>query len=130
MNLIQTILQELAANAKPSDSLTQNSVPETSLSTLVYLLSAFTFGALSALAALLGDASRVLTGRVIFAYIISGGLASVGLILLLIEKYGFSYFLVGVAVFAGYKAFDILAVISLTITKIAKKLYGTDFKND
>lgn len=130
MNLIQTILTELAANTKPPETVSQNGVPETSMATLMYLLSAFTFGSLSALAALLGDASRILTGRVIFAYIISGGLASMGLILLLIEKYGFSYFLVGVAVFAGYKAFDILAVISLTITKIAKKLYGPDLKND
>lgn len=101
-----------------------NDVPYTSWATVLYLCTALTLGALSALAALLGDPTRTLTSRVVAAYIISGGLAAVGLTLLLIEKYGFSYFLVGIAVFAGYKAFDVLTIISLAVTALIKRIFG------
>lgn len=88
-----------------------------------YLLSALTLGALSAIANLLGDGNRILTPRVIAAYLLAGGLSSMGLVLLLIENYGFSYFLVGVAIFAGYKAFDVLTAVSVLVTKLVRKIF-------
>lgn len=91
--------------------------PPTDVKVLGYMFAALTLGALSALAALLGS-DRVLTWRVAFAYVISGALASLGVVLLAVERLGFSYFLVGLSIFAGYKAVDVLAAISLSVTKL------------
>jgi uncharacterized membrane protein len=92
---------------------------------IYYLAVTVTLGALSALAALLGDPDRVITRRILFSYILSGGLASLGLALLLIEKYGFSYFLIGISTFAGYKAFDVLTLLSLGVTTMVRRIAGT-----
>lgn len=89
-----------------------------------YLSTALGLGAMSAIASLLGDNERKLTWRIVLAYIMSGGLASMGLVLVLVEWYGFSYFLVGVAIFAGYKAFDVLAIASWSLTKLVKRVIG------
>ncbi len=95
-----------------------------------YLTTALGLGAISAMASLLGDDERKLTWRIVTAYLLSGGLASIGLVLVLVEWYGFSYFLVGVAIFAGYKAFDVLAIASWSVTKVVRKIIGeTNRKN-
>jgi len=85
-----------------------------------YLSVVIMLGALSALASLLGS-ERVLDKRVIITYILSGGIVSLGIVLLLIDTYGFSYFLVGTAIFAGYKAFDLLAAGGVLLSKALNK---------
>lgn len=91
----------------------------------IYLAVSLGLGAISALAALLGS-ERSLTWRVVSAYLIAGGLASVAVVLLLVEKYGFSYFLCGAGILAGYKSFDVLALLSLAISQLAKKYITKD----
>jgi drug/metabolite transporter (DMT)-like permease len=87
---------------------------------LGYLVVAMTFGAMSAMAALLGS-ENPLSARVVAAYILAGGLASVGVVLVLVESYGFNYFLCGAGIFAGYKAFDLLAAISIGVSNVVSK---------
>ena len=97
---------------------------------MLYLGAVVAFGSLAALAALLGDESRKITSRVVFAYLVAGGLASAGVVLLLVESYGFSWFLLGVSVFSGYKAVDVLALCSHAIGLLLKKFLGEKSKHD
>jgi hypothetical protein len=83
------------------------------------------FGGVSALAALFSS-EAALTPRVIVAYTMSGLIASGVVVLLLVERYGMSWFLVGIAILAGYKAVDFLAAGSLYI----RKLIGKFVKNE
>lgn len=89
-----------------------------------YLICAVFLGALSALASLLGS-EHVMTKRVIASYVIAGGVCSLAVVLLLVEQYGFSYFLVGAGILSGYKAFDVLALLSVAIRKLADKFIVT-----
>jgi len=89
---------------------------------VLYLASSSTLGLMSALASLLGNDSQNLTWRAVAAYLIAGALVSLGLTFFLVAEYGFSYFLLGVSIFAGYKAFDTLAVIGMAVSEIIKKL--------
>jgi hypothetical protein len=86
-----------------------------------YLAGAAMLGLLSALASVLGNESKALTVRVICAYLLAGALVSAGITFLLVQHYGFSYFLLGVAIFAGYKAFDTLALIGIAISNLVKR---------
>lgn len=88
-----------------------------------YLAVAMTLGALSAVAALLGS-ENPLTVRVVLSYLLSGGLAAGGVVLVLVEQYGFNYFLCGAGIFAGYKAFDILAMVSMALSTAVQKLFN------
>jgi hypothetical protein len=90
---------------------------------LLYLGAATTLGAVSGLAAVLGS-SNALSVRAVLAYLTAGGLVALGVVLVLGERYGFSYFLCGVAIFAGYKAFDVLAGISLGVVLLVRKVLG------
>lgn len=94
--------------------------PEIDLAKVWYLLTALTLGALASIASLLGS-DKPLDIRVIVAYIIAGSIVSLGIVLLLVEQYGFSYFLVGTSIFAGYKAFDVLTLVSVGVSTLAKK---------
>ncbi len=91
---------------------------------LMYLASASTLGLISALASILGNEERPLTWRAVSAYLIAGAVVSLGLTLFLAAKYGFSYFLLGVSIFAGYKAFDVLAVAGIAASVMIKKLFS------
>lgn len=91
--------------------------PHLPLEKLAYYSAALMLGALSALANLLGS-ERVLNARIILAYILAGSLVSLGLVLLLVERYGQSPFLIGTAIFAGYKATDLLALGGLAVAKV------------
>lgn len=91
------------------------------MSVLLYLASSSTLGLISALAAVLGNEEKELTWRAVAAYLIAGALVSLGLTFFLAAQYGFSYFLLGVSVFAGYKAFDTLAVIGVAISSLVKR---------
>jgi hypothetical protein len=117
-----SLLNELLASISPSRFSESTLTPESKH--IWYLTTALGLGAISAMASLLGDDERKLTWRIMVAYLLSGGLASIGIVLILVEWYGFNYFLVGVAIFAGYKAFDVLAIVSWTITKMVKKVMG------
>lgn len=117
-----SLLNEILASVSPSRFSESTLTPESKH--IWYLTTALGLGAISAMASLLGDDERKLTWRIVMAYLLSGGLASMGLVLVLVEWYGFSYFLVGVAIFAGYKAFDVLAITSWTITKMVRKVIG------
>ena len=86
-----------------------------------YLLTALVLGSLSAVAALLGSV-QPLSRRVVATYIVSGGASSTAVVLLLVDKYGFSYFLCGAGILAGYKATDVLALLSISITQFAQRL--------
>jgi len=88
---------------------------------LGYLLVALTLGSLSAIASLMGS-DQPLSRRVVWSYLLSGGAASSAVVLLLVDKYGFSYFLCGAGILAGYKATDILALLSVSITQFAQRL--------
>ncbi len=94
-----------------------------------YILTALSLGSLSSLANLMGS-ERVLSCRVVVAYILVGGLCSAGLVLIAVERLGASYFVIGLSVFAGYKAFDLMAGISSALTLVAKKFLnqGSDKK--
>lgn len=85
-----------------------------------YLLTALVLGSLSAVAALMGS-DQPLSRRVVMSYVFSGGAASSAVVLLLVDKYGFSYFLCGAGILAGYKAADILALLSVAITQAAQR---------
>jgi hypothetical protein len=87
-----------------------------------YLVVASMLGLLSAFAALVGTESKEITWRTMVAYTLAGALVSAGVTFLLVEAYGFSYFLLGVSIFAGYKAFDTLAIVGMATANIAKKV--------
>lgn len=95
--------------------------PGTDTRVLVYLATSAMLGALSALASLLGS-QRILSWRVVGAYTVVGGLVALGVTLVAVDKIGFSYFLVGISIFAGYKAFDLMAAISLRLSQIIPRL--------
>ena len=104
------------------------STPDIDMAKAWYLISALTLGALAALASLLGS-DRVLEFRVVATYLLAGSIVSLGVILLLVEQYGFSYFLVGISIFAGYKAFDVLALISVGVTSLVKRFLNKQTGN-
>ena len=91
------------------------------LRVMLYLAASSTLGLMSALASVLGNDGQELTCRVIAAYLIAGALVSTGLTFILVQYYGFSYFLLGVSIFAGYKAFDTMAFVSLGINNLVKR---------
>lgn len=66
-------------------------------------------GGLASFANLLGS-SKALAARVVISYVLCGALVSLGVVLLMVEQYGQSPFLIGCSVFAGYKALDITAM--------------------
>lgn len=84
----------------------------------IYFTGAFLFGGLSALASLLGS-SQPLSHRVLVAYILSGGLVSLGIVTIAIVRYGPSSFLIGISIFAGYKAFDLLAFFAAQLRRFS-----------
>lgn len=88
----------------------------------LYLVASLVLGGLGAMASLLGS-EKPMEKRVIGYYILSGSLVSLGVVLLLIDQYGFSYFLVGVSIFAGYKAFDVLAIVGVALTQLLRKFF-------
>lgn len=88
---------------------------------ILYLASSSSLGLISALASVLGNEEKELTLRAVAAYLIAGAAVSLGLTLFLVAQYGFSYFLLGVSVFAGYKAFDTLAIISMALSSLYQK---------
>lgn len=85
-----------------------------------YIVTSLCLGSLSAMASLLGS-DQPLAPRIIATYLISGGVASAAVIFLLVEKYGFSYFLCGAGILAGYKATDVLAILSYAIAGFTRK---------
>lgn len=91
--------------------------PQLKLDTLVYMGAAMTLGSIAALAALLGSKDVTLSARSVAAYLITGGVCSLGIVLLLVEQYGFSYFLVGVAFLSGYKAVEVLTLLGAVAAK-------------
>lgn len=93
-----------------------------------YFVISLFLGSLSAMASLLGSTAP-LSKRVIGAYILSGGIVSLGIVLLLVERYGFSYFLFGTSIFAGYKAFDVLSLISVGVTSLVKRFINSKSDN-
>jgi hypothetical protein len=95
---------------------------------ILYLASSSTLGLISAFAALLGNEEKALSWRPVAAYLIAGALVSLGLTFFLAVEYGFSYFLLGVSIFAGYKAFDTLAIIGMAVSTLIQKLINR--KND
>jgi hypothetical protein len=95
---------------------------------IAYLVVSSMLGILSAFAALLGNEEKVLGWRVISAYLIAGGLVSCGVTFILVHHYGFSYFLLGVSIFAGYKAFDILAFVGIAIASLVKRFLNPSVK--
>lgn len=88
---------------------------------LAYLSVSAILGLLSAFASLIGS-DKQLNARIVTAYLIAGALVSLGITMFLVSKYGFSYFLLGVSIFAGYKAFDILTLAGMAIAKLAQKI--------
>lgn len=91
------------------------------LKTFAYVAVSSMLGILSALAALLGNEEKALSLRTITAYLVAGGLVAAGLTFLLVHHYGFSYFLLGVSIFAGYKAFDLMSFAGIVITGLVKR---------
>lgn len=91
------------------------------LKTFAYVAVSSMLGILSALASLLGNEEKVLGLRVIMAYLVAGGLVAAGLTFLLVHYYGFSYFLLGVSIFAGYKAFDLMSFAGIAVTGLVKR---------
>ena len=85
-----------------------------------YITLCSTLGAISALASLLGMPSKALNIRVVSAYVLAGGLVSAGITFFLVDNYGFSYPILGISIFAGYKAFDTLSVVGVAVSKLAK----------
>lgn len=100
------------------------------IKTVAYIAASSLFGILSALASLLGNEEKALSLRTILAYLIAGGLVATGLTFLLVSYYGFSYFLLGVSIFAGYKAFDSLSLIGLAISGIVKRVISSTPNKD
>lgn len=88
---------------------------------VMYLATSSTLGLISSLTALLGEDKRELNLRSVMAYLIAGAITSLGLTFFLVTQYGFSYFLLGVSIFAGYKAFDTLAMIGMALSNLYNK---------
>lgn len=89
---------------------------------LWYFASVLLLGSIAAISSLLGSRDNI-SIRAIWTYALSGGLVALGLTLLLAESYGFSFFLMGVAIFAGYKAVDVLTGVSALITDFVRKFF-------
>lgn len=110
------LMLETAQDVVSSSVSRKTEMPLTDAATLWYLATVVMFGALSAFAALLGDSTKQLSARAVAAYILAGAAAAWGVVTLLVDYYGFSWFLLGVSVFAGYKAVDFLTVIGAAIS--------------
>ena len=78
-------------------------------------------GGIAAFASLLGQEAKPLSKRTIFFYIVAGCVASLVVVLLLVEYYGPSYFLTGIAILAGYKAVDVLAILGMGIKRFLSR---------
>lgn len=83
---------------------------------LAYYVIPVVLGGLASFANLLGS-TRALAVRVVVSYILCGALVSLGVVLLMVEYYGQSPFLIGCSVFAGYKALDIMAMTWVVFTR-------------
>jgi hypothetical protein len=103
--------------------------PTADSNTLWYLGVVAAFGGLAALAALLGDADKKITSRVLFAYIISGAVAGGATVFLLYSTLGFSYTSIGVSILAGFKAVDVLSVGGNMVSIMVRKFFGGDEKD-
>lgn len=90
----------------------------------LYISVSSMLGLLSAFASLLGSGDQILNPRIVAAYLLAGALVSAGLTFLLAAQYGFSYFLLGISIFAGYKAFDMLAMIGIAVSSLVKRILG------
>lgn len=96
-----------------------------SLATKVaYYATALTLGALASFSALLGSPDKQITIRGAFAYVLTGGLCSLMIVLLLVEKYGPSELLIGVSILAGYQAFNMFFVLGVAMSGMAKRILG------
>jgi len=94
----------------------------TFLNKLYYYATALTLGAIASFSALLGAPDKQVTIRGAFSYILTGGLASLMLVLLLVQKYGASELLIGVSILGGYQAFNIFFVLGTTLISKAKDI--------
>lgn len=106
------------------DNLPKN-IPPTlfeDIKVLGYLIVSSMLGLLSAFTSLLGASETPITWRTVGAYLMAGALVSAGVTFMVIEIYGFSYFLLGVSVFAGYKAFDTLTLVAVAVGGLVKKI--------
>ena len=103
--------------------------PNTDANTLWYLSAVFVLGSLSSIAALLGDKAAVIEPRTICAYVIAGAMAALGIVLVLSYWYGFNYFLLGVSVFAGHTAVQVLALGSRLVRNLLKTRIEESSKN-
>ena len=115
-------LPDSGMDIPPSPQLPPNLFSD--LRTIGYIVLSALLGLISAFAALLGAEGKIVTWRIVGAYILSGAVVSAGLTFVHVETYGFSYFLLGISTFAGYKAFDILAIAGVAVGALAKKLVG------
>lgn len=108
----------------PMDELPKN-IPPTlfnDIKVLGYLIVSSMLGLLSAFTSLLGSVGTPITWRTVSAYLLAGALVSAGVTFMVVEIYGFSYFLLGVSVFAGYKAFDTLTLVAVAVSGLVKKV--------
>ena len=104
--------------------------PTADANTLWYLSSVFILGSLSSIAALLGDKAAIVDSRAIAAYVIAGAMAALGIVLVLSNWYGFNYFLLGVSIFAGHTAVQVLALGSRLVSNLLKTRVGDVTKKD
>lgn len=100
-------------------------LPPTSFDTkmLLYLAACALIGSISSVASLLSNDSLVIKWRILAAYTMVGFITSLMVVTLLIEWYGESWFLLGCAVGASYKATDVLMAISLAVTALLKSIF-------
>ena len=88
---------------------------------LIFFSGMIACGGIAAVASLLGQESTPITIRTLLFYGIAGCISSLIVVLLLVEYYGPSYFLTGIAVLAGYKAVDVLAAVGLAFKRAITK---------
>jgi len=86
-----------------------------------FFISAALLGIFSGATALISS-ERKIGLRAFASYTFSGGLVALCVVLLAVEQYGHSYFLVGIATLAGYKAFDILTALANLVAKFVQLL--------
>lgn len=81
---------------------------------VIYYAAAVALSGLSSFTKLLGSKAK-LSARVVTTYLLCGALVGGGIVLLFEAKFGRNAYLMGMALFAGYTALDIIAIVSVAI---------------
>ena len=108
----------------PPETVTSLKPPEFSVDLAWYFGCVASISAFAAIASLFGDAKKQVTFRVFFAYVFAGVVAGLSIVFVMSITLGFSWFALGVAGFAGFKALEIMLLGYSLVRSLVSKVMG------